>query len=131
MAYIKFKELTHYFNFDRKIALSDLPEYTKHYVSEGEKILIAYATRRDKCLFTERKIVLFDRKDILGGKKKIHFFPYKNISSTAIVFKRDSVNILLTMDSGYQVNLSYVKMSAADKTEIRKIYYKLVESIDK
>ena len=130
MAYIKFKELTHYFNFDRKIEVKDLPDYTHHYVSKGEEILIAYATRRDKCLFTNRKIILFDRKDVLGGKKKIHFFPYKHISSTAIVFKRDSVNILLTMDSSYQVNLSYVKMSAADKTEIRKVYYQMVEKIE-
>lgn len=131
MAYIKFKELTHYFNFDRKIKSSELPPYVYHYVSDGEEILIAYATKRDKCLFTERKIVLFDRKDILGGKKKIHFFPYKNISSTAIVFKHSSVSILLTMDSGYQVNLNYVKMSDKDKTEIRKVYYQMVEKIEK
>lgn len=63
--------------------------------------------------------------------KKIHFLPYKNISSTAILFKSNSVSILLTMDSGYQLRLNYVRMDASEKERIRKIYYKMVESIGK
>lgn len=131
MAYIKFKELTHYFNFYKELEIKDLPAYVYHYLSEGEEVRAVYSTSRDKCLFSDRKIVLFDRKEMFGIVKKIHFLPYKNISSTAILFKNSSVSILLTMDSGYQLRLNYVRMDASEKEKIRKIYYKMVESIGK
>ena len=131
MAYIKFKELTHYFNFYKELDLGQLPEYVYHYMSKGEEIYAVYSTLRDKCIFTDKKIILFDRKGTFGITKKIHFFPYKNISSSAILFKKTSVAILLTMDSGYQLRLNYVKMNPESKAHIRKVYYKMIEKIEK
>jgi hypothetical protein len=131
MAYIKFKELTHYFNFYKELDLGELPPYVFHYLTKGEDINAVYSTLRDKCMFTDRKIILFDRKGTFGITKKIHFFPYKNISSTAILFTNTKVSILLTMDSGYQLKLNFVKMNSENKTHLRKVYYKLVESIEK
>jgi len=131
MAYIKFKELTHYFNFYKELDLGQLPEYVYHYMSKGEEIYAVYSTLRDKCIFTDKKIILFDRKGTFGITKKIHFFPYKNISSSAILFKKTSVAILLTMDSGYQIRLNYVKMNPESKAHIRKVYYKMIEKIEK
>ncbi len=131
MAYIKFKELTHYFNFYRHLDKKELPGYIKHYLSKGEEIWGVYTTNKDKCLFSDRKIVLFDRKESFGITKKVHFFPYCNISSSTIVFKPNSVSLLFVMTSGYQMTLNYVKMSPQDKTEIREIYYKIVEKFDK
>ena len=37
MAYIKFKELTKYFDFKREVNIGELPEYTLEYVDEEEK----------------------------------------------------------------------------------------------
>lgn len=131
MAYIKFKELTHYFNFYKELDLGQLPEYVYQYLSKGEEIYSVYSTQRDKCLFTDKKIILFDRKGTFGLTKKIHFFPYKKISSSAIVFKNTSVYMLFTMESGYQLRLNFVKMTPEGKGHIRKVYYRLIEQIDK
>jgi hypothetical protein len=129
MAYIKFKELTHYFNFYQELDIGTLPDYVFQYLSKGEDIWAVYSTQRDKCLFSDRKIILFDRKGMAGIVKKIHFFPYKNISSSAILFNNKTVSILLTMDSGYQLKLNYVKMTAEGKKHIRQVYYKMIEKV--
>lgn len=131
MAYIKFKELTHYFNFYKELEVGELPDYVFHYLTKDENIHAVYSTLRDKCIFTDRKIILFDRKGTFGITKKIHFFPYSSISSSAIVFKKSSVSILLTIESGYQLKLNYVKMTPEGKSHIRKVYYKMIESIEK
>ena len=34
------------------------------------------------------------------------------------------------MNSGYQMTLNYVKMNPEEKTEIREVYYKIIEKID-
>lgn len=129
MAYIKFKELTQYFNFYKKLDTKDLPKYVTDYLSHGEKIEAAYSTYRDKCLLTDRKILLFDQRGLFGKTKKIHFFPYGSISSSAISYQENSVTIMLTMDSGYQLRLNFVKMTPEDKTELRQHYFKMIEKI--
>ena len=40
MAYIKFKELSKYFDFKEEILANNLPDYAREYVSNGEKILL-------------------------------------------------------------------------------------------
>lgn len=132
MAYIKFKELTHYFNFYRELDKDKLPEYINHYISKGEEIEAVYSNNMDKCLFSDKKIILFDCYGLFENSllpKKIHFFPYKNISSSAILFRRKSVVIYITMNSGYQFRLNFVHMEANDKSRIRETYYKLIERI--
>ncbi len=130
MAYIKFKEMTRYFNFYRELDLSEMPEYVTHYLSKGEEVHAIYCTKLDKCVFTDRKLILFDLKHFLGTVKKIHFFPYQKISSSAILFKKKSAAVLLTMESGYQVRLNFVNMNSEEKTHFRKIYYKMIEKIN-
>lgn len=130
MAYIKFKELAQYFNFYKELGISDLPSYVTDYVEKGEDIYACYATLRDKCLFTNRKIVLFDQRGIFGKTKKIHMFPYKSISSTAIEYRPRSIVLHLSMDSGYQLRLNFVKMSPEGKTKLRLIYSKIIEKVD-
>ena len=60
MAYIKYKELTKYFNFNKIIEIDDLPEYVTDYIYSDEKILEAYKTSRDKAVFTNKRMILFD-----------------------------------------------------------------------
>lgn len=131
MAYIKYKELAHYFNFYKQLDTATLPKYVTDYLGKDEKINAVYSTFRDKCLFSDRKIVLFDRRGGLFGifENKIHMFPYKNISSSAIVYKRNSVTLLFTMNSGYQLKLNFVKMKPEDKSYIRQVYTKMIENI--
>lgn len=121
MAYVKYKELTKYFNFNKEINIDDLPKYVMDYVEDGEKIYKAYKTLSDRGIFTDKRMILFDCSPI-GKSKKIHIIPYKSISSGAILFKINSGAILLSFDSGYQMRLNFIKMDAAAKTELRKLF---------
>ena len=128
MAYIKYKELTKYFNFSEELDLDNLPDYVTDFVSNGEKVLVGYATNKDKFIMTSKKIILFEVSG-LESMKKIHFLPFNNISSSAVEFKPSKAAILLTMDSGYQLRLNFVDMTPDDKRKFRKVYMFLVDHI--
>lgn len=129
MAYIKYKELTQYFNFYKQLDIDNLPSYVTDYISENEQILIAYGTVRDKFILTNNKIILFDVRGITGKNKRIHFFPVSSISSGALDFKSQGMGLLLSLDSGYQLRLNFVNMTPADKTKMRTVFTKIVNEI--
>lgn len=122
MAYIKLKELTKYFDFKHEMDIRELPYYTLEYVNPGEKILLAYKTARDHAVFTDQTMILFDR-DIIGTYKKIHIVPYPSISTSAICFRPGKAELLLSLDSGYQIRLVFVNMNH-EKKEHLKVAYK-------
>ena len=129
MAYIKYKELTKYFNFSKEIPIDNLPNYVTDYLDPNESIYKAYKTTRDKAIFTNQRMILFDVAP-LSSSKKIHIIPYKSISSGAVLFRFTSGAILLSFDSGYQLKLNFVKMSANDKTELRNLFSYIFKRID-
>jgi len=123
MAYIKFKELSKYFDFKQEIlSIAELPEYAKEYVEEEEKILLAYKNSKDYMVFTNKKMVLFDRDTMAVYYKKIHVIPYMSISTSAINFKPGKVEILLSLDSGYQMHLNFVDMNHDKKEHIKQVF---------
>src|SRR5574344_149764 len=126
MAYIKFKEITQYFDFFEEMDLDNVPTYVTDYLCQGEKLEAVYCTFRDKCAFTNRKMILFDRRGIFGKSKKIYFFPYHKIGSSAIQYDPNKVIISLTMDSGYQLRLDFIKMKPEAKKRIRHIFMYVV-----
>lgn len=130
MAYIKYKELA-YCKFSKKIDIKELPKFVFDYVDQDEQIWCSYSSFRKKLLLTDRKIIIFIQKGLLGKTKKIHFFPYSNISSSAIEYKDYSTSLLFSMDSGYQLTINISNTGPSDKTEIRQMYFKLIEKIDK
>ena len=122
MAYIKFKELTKYFDFKREVNVDELPDYTKEYVDEGEKIIMAYKNSKDYVLFTNCRMILFDRDALSLYYKKIHIIPYNSISTSAINFKPGKVELLFSLNSGYQVHLNFVDMHHDKKENIKRVY---------
>lgn len=128
MAYIKYKELTKYFNFNKELEVDNLPSYITDYLADKELIYKVYKTLRDKAIFTDKRMILFD-VDLMSIKKKIHIIPYKSISSGAILFKVNTAAIFLSFDSGYQMRLNFVKLDADAKTELRKLYSMIMNSI--
>ena len=46
MAYIKYKELTKYFNFSKELDVGNLPTYVTDYLKKDEVIIKAYKTSR-------------------------------------------------------------------------------------
>lgn len=128
MAYIKFKELTKYFDLSKEVDTKDLPDYAKEYVDESEKIVLSYKNNKDYAVFTNKKMVLFDRDALAVYYKKIHIIPYVSISTSAINFKPGKVELLLSLDSGYQVHLNFINMNH-DKKENIKIVYKQMMNV--
>ena len=122
MAYIKFKELTKYFDFRLEVDTKNLPEYTIEYLNANEDVLLAYKNSRDYALFTGERMILFDR-DALGlYYKKIHIIPYNRISTCAINFKPVKVELLCSLDSGYQMHLNFIDMNHDKKEKIKEIF---------
>lgn len=122
MAYIKFKELSKYFDFKKEIIEQNLPEYTKEYVENSEKILMAYKNSKDYVVFTDKKMILFDRDTLAVYYKKIHMIPYSSISTSAINFKPGKVELLISFDSGYQLHINFVDMNHEKKENIKSVY---------
>ena len=122
MSYIKFKELSKYFDFKEEIAVDKLPDYAKEYVSSQETILGSYKNSKDYAVFTDKKMILFDRYTLAVYYKKIHIFPYVSISSGAINFKPGKVELLFSFDSGYQLHINFIDMNHDKKERLKKIY---------
>jgi len=128
MAYIKYKELTKYFNFNKEIEKTTLPTYVTDYLKDGETIFKAYKTARDKGIFTNERMILFDVNPI-SNSKKIHIIPYSSISSGAILFKLTTGSIFLSFDSGYQLKLNFIHLSPKDKTELRNLFTYMIDKV--
>lgn len=122
MAYIKFKELTKYFDFKDEILEENLPDYTKEYVEDNEHIIMGYKNSKDYVVFTDKKMILFDRDTLAVYYKKIHIIPYVSISTSAINFKPGKVEILFSLDSGYQLHINFIDMNHDKKENIKKVY---------
>jgi len=122
MAYIKYKEVTKYFNFSKVLDKTSLPAYIRQYVQDDEQIWTAYKTSRDHGIFTDRKIVLFDNFGKLGMRKQIYTIPYKSISTISVIFDSSSAELSLFLDSGYPVRLKFVSMKGEDKLRLRILY---------
>jgi hypothetical protein len=124
MAYIKYKEITKYFYFYQELDKTSLPKYVLDYIDSDEEILNAFATSRDKGVFTNQKILLFDRKPF-SLEKQIHTIPYHSISSISVLFNGSNGAIICYLDSGYPLVLKFREMSPENKSELRQLYSKI------
>lgn len=122
MAYLKYKEVTKYFNFSKMILKGELPSYVTDYIFEDEIILCGYKTSRDYGVFTTKKIVLFDNTSTLGISKQVYTIPYNTISTLSIIFTRSGAELSLFLDSGYPVRVKFINMTNIDKKRVRLIY---------
>ena len=129
MAYIKYKELTKYFNFNKQLSVEGLPSYVTDYFKKDERPVQAYQTSRDKGVFTNERMILFDVNP-LNGSKKIHIIPYSSISSGAIMYERTSASILFSFDSGYQMELKFIRLDAHGKTNLRELFTYILNTKD-
>lgn len=121
MAYVKYKELTKYFNFRKEIDSDALPKYVTDYLFTNEEVIRSYKTRKDKGIFTNKRIILFDLR-WFGTVKTIYTIPYKSISTIAVLFKQSKCSMLIALDSGYQLKLNFINMTGETKMHIRKLY---------
>ncbi len=130
MAYIKYKEITKYFNFSKVLDKELLPKYVKDYIFDDEHILAAYKTLSDHGVFTTKKIVLFDNYSLFGRRKQIYTIPYKTVSTCSVIFYPRSAELSLFLDSGYPVRIKFINMKDVDKLRLRLIYSVIIKIID-
>ena len=121
MAFIKFKELTQYFNFFKEVEPENIPSYIRDYITIDEWIFAIYKTYRDHGVFTNKKIILFDQRGT-GSVKEITIIPYKSISSSSIKFRKTSADIYMNLNSGYPLRLRFIKLTPEDKMKLRILY---------
>ena len=129
MAYIKYKEITKYFNFSSALNKEKLPKYVKDYVFDDEKILVAYKTRTDHGIFTNKKMVLFDNYSLLGTKKQVYVIPYESVSTCSVIFHLKSAEMSFFLDCGYPVRLKFVNMKDVDKLRLRMLYSTILKIV--
>lgn len=122
MAYIKFKELTKYFDFKVEVGYDNLTDYAREYISDKEKFILAYKNSKDFVVFTDKRLILFDRDPMAAYYKKIHIIPYYSISSSTINYKPGKVELLLSLDSGYQLHINFIDMNHDKKENIKAVY---------
>ena len=130
MAFIKFREVTKYFNFSKAINRETLPKYVKDYIADDEIVLAAYKTHVDYGVFTNRKILLFDSSTMFGIKKQISEISYKSFSSSTLTFFGTTVELNIFLDSGYPLKLKFIGTSPKDKTRIRWLFYCMNRVVD-
>ncbi len=128
MAYMKTKEITKYFYFYKELDIKELPKYVTDYIDSDEKIIAAYATRRDKGVFTDKKILLFDVKG-LSITKQIHTIPYNSMSSSAILYELTRAALIFYLDSGHPLVLKFRNMNGEAKGKLRVLYSEISKII--
>lgn len=125
MAYMKYKELTKYFNFRKEIETDNLPRYVTDYLLDNETVVMGYVTRKDKGIFTNKRAILFDLR-WFGLIKTIYIIPYKSISTSAVSFQKSKASLIFSMDSGYPLKLNFINLSPEGKMHIRKLYAEVI-----
>ena len=130
MAYIKYKEITKYFNFTKALDKTKLPKYVNDYVFEDEHILAAYKTLSDHGILTDKKMILFDNYSIFGIRKQIYVIPYSSISTISIIFYPTRAELSLFMDSGYPIRIKFASMVDVDKLRLRLLYSVIIKIIN-
>ena len=66
MAYIKFKELTKYFDLKKEVDIDDLPEYTKEYIEgscQNNDYVEKYKSLGDNTNFFFKKTIYMVKKN--------------------------------------------------------------------
>ena len=130
MAFIKFKPLTPPMNFKEILDIKQIDKDVLNFIKKGEEIHCAFRAVRDIGILTNRRIILVDFKGARGFRKKIYSIMYSSISNYNLEVKNVDTIIEMTLDSGYQVMLSFYKPIPLD--DMFKIYnfidYKILES---
>lgn len=125
MAFIKFKPIASRFNFFVTLTKGEIDEESLSYVDDEEKIILAFRSKRDVGIFTDRRIILIDRKGIRGFRKSIYAIKYESISSYALNIRNLDSTIDIITDSSHRLVINFFKPIPLDQVHI---IYKYITS---
>lgn len=109
MSFIKFKPLTPAMNFKEIIDIKDVDKEIIKFIKKDEEIYCVLRAVRDIGILTNRRIIMIDYKGVRGFRKKIYSIMYSSISNYNLEVKNLDTIIEMTLDSGYQLILSFYK----------------------
>lgn len=127
MAFIKFKPLTPKFNFHKEIKKYDVPKYVGDYISEDEQIVFAYRTHKDVALFTDKQIILFNKRGFSNNVKEVSAIPYHSMVTTSVFFGQFTSDIKITLYNTYPLTLRFLK--TIDKVIIKQTYMLIEQKV--
>ena len=119
MAFMKFKPLTPKFNFYKALSVDEIPKYVYDYIND-EKLVFVYCTNKDVALFTDKQIILFNKRGLGNSVKEISAIPYHSIVTTSVFFGQFISDIKITLYNTYPLTLRFLK--TVDKVTIKKTY---------
>ncbi len=120
MAFIKFKPIASRFNFYNTIPNGKLDEESLSFVDEDEQVLLAFRSNRDIGIFTDKRIILIDKKGIRGFCKSIYAIKYESISSYALNIHNLDSTIEIITDSSHRMLINFLKPIPLD--EVHEVY---------
>lgn len=120
MAFIKFKPLGSKENFYQTLTREEMEPNLKNILEDNEKIIIGFKTFRDMGVFTDKRIILLNKKGFRGFCQSILSIKYDSISSYCLNIHTVDSSIELIFDSGYQLILNFLKPIPLD--DMYKVY---------
>lgn len=110
MAFIKFKPIASSFNFSLTIHGDDIDEEIKSYIdTNDEKIIMAFRAKRDLGIFTDKRIILVNKKGFVGFRKSIYAIEYSSIASYVLNINMFSSSIDVITNSGHELKIKFLK----------------------
>jgi len=128
MAYTKLKPLVYKFIFTNQLEEDQLPKYVGDYLEKNEIPEYIYKTKDDIVLFTDKKIILFDKGGITKKMKEVFIIPYKSITTCAVYYGKITSNIKITLINGYPIWLNFTK--SIHKTIVKLTYVSIIKKLN-
>lgn len=120
MAFIKFKPIASHFRFFASISSNQLDSITLKFIDDNEHIILAFKSKRDLAIFTDKRIILIDKKGIRGFRKSIYAIKYESISSYTLNIHNLDSTIEIITDSSHRLVMNFSKPIPLD--EVHMIY---------
>ncbi len=109
MAFIKFKPIATQFRFFQMVESKDLEEEVLRYVDPNEKIILAVKSKRDYGIFTDKRLVLIDKKGIRGFRESIYAIKYDNITTYILNIHNFDSTIEMITNGAHKLKVSLLK----------------------
>jgi hypothetical protein len=129
VAFIKFKPIATQFHFFEMVEKQDLDNEVLKYIDESEKIILAVKSRRDYGIFTDKRVVLIDKKGIRGFRQSIYAIKYDSISTYVLNIHNFDSTIEIITSGAHMIKVDFLKPIPLDNIYV--IYKYLTDYIIK
>src|SRR5690606_12599850 len=106
--------------FFMTITGNQLDSATYNFIDENEHVILAFKSKRDLAIFTDRRIILIDKKGIRGFRKSIYSIKYESISSYTLNIHNLDSTIEIITDSSHHLIMNFSKPIPLD--DVHMIY---------